>query len=385
VTGPLDGVRVLQAADGVAVPYAGMLLADLGADVVALEPPGGDRTRGWRTDGLVHALLNRGKRGITLDLGADVAAEVVGLLGGADVVLVDTDALDRWPVLDRLVAAPTGITCRFSLFGPDGPWGGAPVAELAAQLLSEATSSVGDPAHPGRVGVDIGSNYAGIFAAQAVCAALACGTGPELIDVSLVGALLTMRSTLWVALSNPDDWWGFHLDSYGRPPFRGYRCADGAIYFDLRFAAGVDWNALLGELGIAEVKDDPRYPDLMVLGAGPSARYADEAQPVWERGFAHRTVAEVTEILQRHGGNVFPVQDYPTLLSAPQVAAVGAVAPTTDGVPAHVRPPWEFSATPLDHDPAPAPALGTDPAAVLAEWGATPEQLSRWGTRSGRS
>ncbi|GAA1879920.1 CoA transferase [Pseudonocardia ailaonensis] len=339
--GPLAGVTVLQAADGVAAPYCGMLLADLGAEVTVLDPEG-DRTRGWRADGLVYSLLNRGK----------------GVAEGAtghDVVLVDTDSLARRPELRSHVEAPTGISCRFSLFGPDGGWGDAPLSELAAQLLSEATSSVGDPGHPGRAGVDIGSTYAGIFAAQAICATLACGTEPEVIDVSTVGALLTMRSTLWVALSNPDEWWGFHLDSYTRPPFRGYRCADGAIYFDLRFAASVDWDALVTELGIADVRDDPRYPALLVQGAGPTGRYADEAREVWERGFAGRTVAEVTALLRRYEGNVFPVLEYPALLASEQVAAVGAVVPATAGVPAHIAPPWEFSATPLEHDPSPAP------------------------------
>lgn len=363
MTGPLAGVRVLQAADGTAGPYAGMLLADLGADVVAVEPPEGDRSRGWRDGGLVHALLNRGKRGVSVDLAHD-------LLGAADVALVDTDALARHPALGPLVTDLPGITCRFSLFGPDGPWGGSPIAELAAQLLSEATASVGEPGHPGRAGVDIGSTYAGVFGAQAVCAALAGGTGPEIVDVSLVGALLTMRSTLWVALSNPDDWFGFHLDNYVRPPFRGYQCADGAIYFDLRHAGSVDWDALLADLDLLDVRDDPRYPDLLVQGAGPSARYADAARPIWERAFRYRTIAEVEAVLRAHGANVFLVQDYAALLKAPQVEAVGAVVPATGQVPAHIAPPWEFSATPLDHGPGPAPSPGTDPADVLADWGA---------------
>jgi crotonobetainyl-CoA:carnitine CoA-transferase CaiB-like acyl-CoA transferase len=378
VTGPLAGVRVLQVADGVAVPYAGMLLADLGADVVALEPPEGDRSRGWRPDGLVHTLLNRGKRGLTLDLAVEGAADVLTVLGSADVVLVDTDALRRHPVLDPLVDAPRGITCRFSLFGPDGLWEGAPIAELPAQLLSEASASVGQPGRPGRAGVDLGSTYAGVFATQAVCALLACGTGQEVVDVSLVGALLTMRSTLWVALSNPDDWWGFHLDSYVRAPFRGYQCADGAIYFDLRHARSVDWDALLADLDLADVRDDPRYPDLLVLGAGPTSRYADAARPIWERAFRHRTVADIESVLRRHNANVFPVQDYPTLLAAPQVEAVGAVVPGTPQVPAHVAPPWEFSATPLQRDPEPAPVLGGDPIPVLTDWGATPQQCAGW-------
>lgn len=391
MSGPLAGVRVLEIAEGVAGPYAGLMLADLGADVVKVEPPDGDRSRGWREDDLLYRLLNRGKRGVTLDLAAPDAPDAVARLDqGSDVVLVDTDVLDAWPHLRALVEQPTGVVCRISLFGAEGPMAGMPISELAAQLLSEATSSVGDVhSGPGRAGVDIGSSYAGIFAAQAVCAALLArepaggesgrgepGSG-EVVDVSLVGSLLTMRSTLWVALSNPDEWWGFHLESYLRPPFRGYECADGRIYFDLRHAASVDWDALLDDLGLSDVRDDPRYPDLMVLGAGPGSRYADAAQPVWERAFRHRTVEQVDAILSKHGADVFTVNGYPALLATPQVAAVGVVADATADVPAHIRPPWEFSATPLAES-SPAPQLGESARAVLAECGATQDQLDRW-------
>lgn len=373
---------MLEIADGVAGPYTGLMLADLGADVVKVEPPEGDRSRGWRdSDDLCYQLLNRGKRGATIDLAnPDAADPVTCLARGSDVVVVDTDALAAWPYLLRLIERPTNIVCRISLFGTDGPLADMPISELAAQLLSEATSSVGSvETGPGRAGVDIGSCYAGIFAAQAVCAALLVaepGSG-EVVDVSLVGALLTMRSTLWVALSNPDEWWGFHLESYRRPPFRGYECADGRIYFDLRHAATVDWDELLDDLGLGDVRDDPRYPDLITQGAGPGSRYADEAQPVWERSFRHRTVEQVDAILTRHGADVFLVNDYPQLLATPQVAAVGNVAPATGDIPAHIRPPWEFSVTP-GSDATPAPELGVSARGVLAERGASAEDLSRW-------
>jgi crotonobetainyl-CoA:carnitine CoA-transferase CaiB-like acyl-CoA transferase len=382
VTGPLSGVRVLEIADGIAGPYGGLLLADLGAEVVKLESPPGDRSRNWRDgESLTYQLLNRGKRGVTVDLDRVGADEVVTQLADAsDVILLDTDAIQAWPYLNAILDSPERIVCRISLFGADGPMGSMPISELAAQLLSEATASVGDvDSGPGRAGVDIGSCYAGIYAAQAICATLAtCDPGAgELIDVSLVGALLTMRSTLWVALSNPDEWWGFHLESYKRPPYRGYECADGRIYFDLRHSPSVDWDALLDELDLGDVRDDPRYPDLMVLGAGPGARYADIAQPVWERAFRERTVAEVDAIITKFGGDVFAVNTYPELLATPQVAAVGNVVPASADVPAHIRPPWRFSATPVGSS-GPAPVLGASPRPILTECGASEEEIAAW-------
>jgi crotonobetainyl-CoA:carnitine CoA-transferase CaiB-like acyl-CoA transferase len=383
MSGPLAGTRVLEIADGIAGPYCGLLLADLGAEVVKLEPPEGDRSRGWRADGLTYRLLNRGKRGATVPLADDRSAGLVARLAAdCDAVVIDTDALAAWPHLAALLDDPAQVVCRISLFGAEGPMAGMPVAELPAQLLSEATASVGAPGIPGRAGVDIGSSYAGIYSAQAILAALLVsdpGTGAgEVIDVSLVGSLMAMRSTLWVALSNPDEWWGFHLESYDRPPFRGYICTDGRIYFDLRHAASVDWDALLAELGIADIRDDPRFPDLMVLGAGPGARYADAAEPVWNRAFRERSVEQVTEIINRYGGDVFRVNDYPELLATDQVTAVGNVAPATDEVPAHIRAPWDFSLGPSAADEVPAPELGTSARALLAAGGASEGALARW-------
>ena len=380
MSGPLEGIRVLELADGVPGPYCGLILADLGAEVIKAEPPDGDRSRGWRDDGLPFHLLNRGKRGVTIDLDRSASAEPALLLAAAcDAVLIDTDALSRWPQLTPLVSDPPGVTCRISLFGPDGPLAGLPVAELPAQLLAEATASVGEPGIPGRAAVDIGSSYAGIYSAQAVLAALLAGQpGGQLIDVTLAGALMAMRSTLWVALSNPDEWWGFHLDSYDRPPFRGYQCADGRVYFDLRHSASVDWDALIDELGIADIRGDRRYPELITAGAGPGARYADAALPVWNRAFAHRSVAEVKEIINRYGGDVFPVNTYPELLGMEQVAAVANVAAAGAGRPAYIRPPWDLSATPLSRESGPAPTLGTSARDALTAAGASTAQLERW-------
>jgi crotonobetainyl-CoA:carnitine CoA-transferase CaiB-like acyl-CoA transferase len=381
MSGPLAGTRVLEIAEGVAGPTCGLLLADLGAEVIKVESPDGDRSRGWRDDALNYQLLNRGKRGVTVDLShPEAAALAAALAAGCDAVIVDTDVLAAWPALAGLTDDPAQVVCRISLFGSDGPMAGLPIAELPAQLLSEATASVGQPGRPGRAGVDIGSSYAGIYGAQAILAALLAnepGTG-ELIEVSLVGALMAMRSTLWVALSNPDEWWGFHLDSYYRPPFRGYECADGRVYFDLRHAASVDWDALLDELGLGDVRDDPRYPDLMVAGAGPGARYADAATPIWDRAFRHRSVDSVTEIITRYGGDVFRVNTYPELLATPQVGAVGNVAPRAGQVPAHIRPPWEFSGTALAADATAAPQLGLSARAVLADCGASAGDVARW-------
>jgi len=244
VPGPLHGYRVVEIAEGVAGPYTAMSLGDAGADVVKIEPPHGDRSRGWAPsldgDSPVFRTLNRSKRGIVLDWSSGQDIETARrLLAQADVAVVDKYGLPPELGWERL-NAPGLVYCAISGFGPQGPWADRPASELGAQMASEATSSLGNLGEPPvRHGSDIGSVFAANNAIQAICAALYARddsdpsnpTGGQRVEVSLFGSLIAMRSTLWVALSNPDEWWGFHLDSYVKPPDHGYQCRDLPIYF----------------------------------------------------------------------------------------------------------------------------------------------------------
>jgi crotonobetainyl-CoA:carnitine CoA-transferase CaiB-like acyl-CoA transferase len=355
-SGPLAGVRVVEIADGVAGPHTGLMLAELGADVAKVEDADGDRTRSWsapdgRPSAVPFAALNRGKRCLGLCLDDVRAIDVLsGLVATADVVVFDTDALSRWPHLQALLDAPTYVVCVLSQNGSAETRGDAPIAELSAQLMSEATFSVGTPGGaPARIGVDLASMHASVFALQAVLAALyARGESHrgEVVEVSLTGALIAMRSTLWVALSNPDEWWGFHLDSYMRRPFPGYRCRNGRLYFDLMHATSLRWFDLLGDLGLDSITDlDPRLA-LLQDGAGPNSRRAEEAAPIWESAFSSRSVSEVSAILRRHGANVFPVQTYKQALATDQATVLGVILADESGRAAFVRTPWRFESIP---------------------------------------
>ena len=372
--GPLDGYRVVEISEGLAGPYTAMSLGDAGADVIKIEPLSGDRARGWspQTENGASALfqaLNRNKRGVTLDWSSQRDLETARqLLAGADVAIVDKvglpDALS-WESLD----APGLVYCAFSGFGPHGPWSDRPASEFAAQLASEATASLGVIGEePMRQGGDIGSMYAGNYAIQAICAALyarddsdpAAPTGGQRVEVSLFGSLLAMRSTLWVALSNPDEWWGFHLDSYVKPPDYGYQCRDLPIYFSLARIRGDAFEALIDELGMDWARTHPDFDRLRTDGAGGAGRYAAELKPLWERGFANFDAEKLIEIVERHGGWAFPMHDYERLSRDPQVEAVGAIIDVEQGdgsVLQQVAPPWDFEGTPASVR-RPAPRLG---------------------------
>ena len=335
--GALEGYRVVELAEGTAGPYAAMALGDAGADVVKIERPGGDRARGWgsgtRGDlGAAFLNLNRSKRGIALDIDTDEgAAAARRLIARADVVIADAGwatHADLQP--DALLAAhPQLVYCHISQDGDQGPQADRPpYGELAAQLASEASTSLGRMGEaPVRMGTDPAAMYAGIYSVQAICAALYARdtAGGQRIDVSLLGCMVTMRSTLWAALSNPDEWWGFHLDSYVKPVDHGYHCKDGSMLFALRGITDEQREQLYVDLDMQWVKDDPLFDLLHTDTGGGAGRYSHVVHSLWERAFANFTVAELSELLQRYGGWVYPKNDYEMLVNHPQVEHLGMV------------------------------------------------------------
>ena len=381
--GPLDGYRVVEIAEGVAGPYTAMSVGDAGADVVKIEPPHGDRSRGWAPsldgDSPLFRTLNRSKRGIVLDWSSERDIETARrLLAQADVAVVDKFGLPPelgWEQLN----APGLVYCAISGFGPNGPWADRPASEIGTQMASEATSSLGNLGEPPvRHGSDIGSVFAANNAIQAICAALyarddsdpANPTGGQRVEVSLFGSLIAMRSTLWVALSNPDEWWGFHLDSYVKPPDHGYQCRDLPIYFSLARIRGQGFESLIDDLDMDWARDHPDYHKLRTDGAGGAGRYSAELKPLWERGFANFNADQVMEIVERHGGWAFPMHDYERLSKDPQVEAVGAIVDLeqADGsIMRQVAPPWDFEGTPVPTPTRPAPALGQHQDEVFSE------------------
>ena len=216
-----------------------MSLGDAGADVVKIESPAGDRSRGWSpavgdNSAAWHA-LNRNKRGIVLDWSNPADLDTARrLLRQADVAVVDKVGLPPRARLGTRSAPASSSIAPSPGWGPSGPWADREAGELAAQLASEATASLGSIGEPPvRLGNDAGSMYAANYAVQGVCAALyardVSGRGGQRLEVSLFGSLLAMRSTLWVALSNPDEWWGIPprlLYQAARPRLPVRRSAD---------------------------------------------------------------------------------------------------------------------------------------------------------------
>ncbi|MBA2382880.1 MAG: CoA transferase, partial [Chloroflexi bacterium] len=190
--GPLAGFRIVDCSTVLAGPYAAMLLADLGADVIKVEPPDGDATRGWGppwvgsdADGTrtaVYALaVNRNKRSLRLDLRqAEGRAILARLLADADVLIENLrpGGLDRLGFSDNVLAelSPRLVHLSITGYGPDAPDPTRPGYDFVVQAESGLMSITGDAdadgGRPTKVGVAISDVVAGLNGAVAVLAAL---------------------------------------------------------------------------------------------------------------------------------------------------------------------------------------------------------------------
>ncbi|WP_299362078.1 CoA transferase [uncultured Paracoccus sp.] len=198
-TGSLANLKVIDASRVLGGPYAGQILADHGADVIKVEPPAGDETRGWGPPFLDGAAsyflgLNRNKRGIAVDLGKPAGRELLmELLRDADVFLENfkTGTLERWGLgYDDLSRRfPKLIHCRVSGFGADGPMGGLPGYDAAIQAVCGIMSVNGElGGAPLRVGLPVVDMVTGLNATIGILMALneraLSGTG-QFVETSL--------------------------------------------------------------------------------------------------------------------------------------------------------------------------------------------------------
>lgn len=182
-SGSLANLKVIDASRVLGGPYAGQILADHGADVIKLEPPAGDETRGWGPPFLGDAAsyfqgLNRNKRGISVDLSQDMGREVfLALLEDADVLLENfkTGTMERWGLGHEELSRrfPRLIHCQVSGFGPDGPRGGLPGYDAAIQAVCGIMSVNGEKGgKPLRVGLPVVDMVTGLNATIGILMAL---------------------------------------------------------------------------------------------------------------------------------------------------------------------------------------------------------------------
>ncbi len=390
-SGAMAGFRVLDLTEGLCGPFCTMHLGDSGAEVVKIEPPGGDRARrigpAIGDESAVFLSLNRNKKSVVIDYRNNEGREIVKRLAHtADVIVEDFGpgaAAEMGLSYDDFKNEnPRLVYCAISPFGEDGPLRDLAGAELTIQAMAEYTASLGSiGAPPARVGADVASLNTAIFAVQAIVAALfyreRTGSGQR-VAVSQFGSLLHLRGIMWQALSNPDEWYGFHLDSYTYPPEYGYQTKNGPMYFILRHGSSEDWDRFVIELGMEAYLDDPRFGNYGRRATG-IGQHAAAVRPIWEEAFKDRTREELIELVRSIGGDAVPILDYPSLTADPQVQALSAITEITHptaGKFSTVAPVVTFSETPtaiLN----PPPTLGQHTDEVLTGLGFSRAEMSR--------
>ncbi len=269
---PLAGVRVLELANLMAGPYCGLVLADLGADVVKVEnPEGGDFSRA--TPPFVRGVsagflaLNRNKRSLALDLKQPLGRDVfLRLAAGADVIVENFRpgtmrdlGIDYATVTAR---NPRVIYCSVSGYGQTGPYCERPGLDLIMQGMSGVMSITGEPGRPPvKVGVPVADLTAALFAANAIQAALIArgrtGRG-QLVDVCLFEAAVALEvwetSGYFATGETPAPLGSAHRVS---APYQAFRTADG--YVTLGATTPRTWRALCQALDLEALETDPRF------------------------------------------------------------------------------------------------------------------------------
>lgn len=386
-TGPLAGLKVIEMGQLIAGPFAAKTLADFGADVVKIEPPGaGDPLRNWRLlkngTSVWWQVQSRNKRSVALDLKQPDAQEIVRKLASEADVLIENfrpGALEGWGLdPQQLVEAnPRLVVLRISGYGQTGPYRDRPGFGVVGEAMGGLRHLTAEPGRvPVRVGVSIGDTLAALHGVIGILLALhertRSGRG-QVIDVALYEAVFNCMESLlpeysaFGAVRGPG---GSALP--GIAPSNAYLCSDGG-YALIAGNGDSIYKRLMASIARADLGNDPALAD----NAGRVARVAeiDAAIGEWTRT---RTVDEVLEVLDRAGvpaGRIYTVAD---IAADPHYAARGMLQEIrlADGdrltVPGIVP---KLSRTPGSHRRN-APALGQDTDAVMRELGLSDEQIA---------
>ncbi|MCL4066355.1 CoA transferase [Pseudomonas sp. GX19020] len=374
MSAPLEGIRVVELARILAGPWAGQILADLGAEVIKVEAPEGDDTRRWGPPFITHEgetsaayfhCCNRGKKSVTADFrNAEDQARVRELIRTADVVIENfkLGGLAKYGLdyASLQEINPGLVYCSITGFGQTGPYAHRAGYDFIIQGMAGLMSVTG-PAdgQPQKVGVAVTDVFTGIYASNAIMAALIqrgrTGAGQH-IDMALMDvatAIMANQAMNYLATGTAPVKMGNAHPNLA--PYAVFDCSDGWLIL----AIGNDgqFRKLCGLLGLSDLADDPAFvtnADRVTHRAGLTDRLSAATRAM--------TKAELLAACEANGVPAGPINDMAEVFSDPQVIA-RALQIAPGGVPG-VRSPMTFSGAELSLG-VPSPRLGQHQAEIF--------------------
>jgi len=384
--GPLAGMKVLELAQIMAGPTCGVMLADLGADVIKVEKlPGGDDTRGYRED-TAHrippsfAMLNRNKRGIALNLKKPEGVAVLKRMAAQADVLIENyraGTMDKLGVGYEALRAinPALIYCSISGYGRTGPMADKGGFDLIAQAFGGIMSVTGEPGgapmKPGNSVADINAGLLAVIGIQAAYVErLRTGQG-QYVDTSLFEA--SLQQMYWFAAIYFATGRSLGGAGSGHPliaPYQAFRAAD--QWITIGGANQANWHRIADLLGHPEWKEDPRF----LAGENRKANEKVLADLIGEI-LVTQPAAYWLDKLDAVGVPAGPVNTIGQALAHPQAAARDMVVTVDHPSAGPMRAlglPVKLSNLPPGQ-PTPPPLLGEHTRAVLADYGFTTDEV----------
>jgi crotonobetainyl-CoA:carnitine CoA-transferase CaiB-like acyl-CoA transferase len=375
---PLEGIRVLEMGQLLAGPFAGCVLGYFGAEVIKVEPPGGDPIRGWRVvrDGtsLWWASLARNKKSVVLDLGTPRGREIAKALAGKSDVLIENfrpGTLEKWGMgPDELKKLnPELIVARVSGYGQTGPYAAQPGFASVCEGFAGFRYVNGFPGGaPVRPNLSMGDTLAGLHAVLGILLALtaklrAKAPAGQVVDVSIYESVFNLMESVVPeydgagVIREPS---GSTLT--GIVPTNTYRCADGK-YVIIGGNGDSIYQRLMRAIGRPEMAEDPRFATN--AKRVENEKEIDEAIQAWTKA---RSSVEVLAELREAGVPNGPIYNVADMMADPHFNARGMFEQVeVNGKPLKVPaiPPL-LGQTPGRTD-APGPALGAHTEEVLGQ------------------